>query len=61
VLFQKGALFSSLTVTENVALPLIEHAGLSRADAEHLAAVKLAWPGCRCRRPTNTRPRCPAA
>ncbi len=28
VLFQKGALFSSLTVTENVALPLIEHAGL---------------------------------
>jgi phospholipid/cholesterol/gamma-HCH transport system ATP-binding protein len=42
VLFQKGALFSSLTVTENVALPLIEHAGLSRNDAEHLAAVKLA-------------------
>ena len=30
VLFQRGALFSSLTVTENVALPLIEHAGLSR-------------------------------
>lgn len=45
VLFQKGALFSSLTVTENVALPLIEHAGLSRADAEHLAAVKLALAG----------------
>ncbi|AJO75838.1 ABC transporter ATP-binding protein [Pseudomonas sp. MRSN 12121] len=45
VLFQKGALFSSLTVTENVALPLIEHAGFSRADAEHLAAVKLALAG----------------
>ncbi|MBP5151165.1 ABC transporter ATP-binding protein, partial [Pseudomonas protegens] len=45
VLFQKGALFTSLTVTENVALPLIEHAGLSRADAEHLAAVKLALAG----------------
>ena len=45
VLFQKGALFSSLTVTENVALPLIEHAGLSREDAEHLAAVKLALAG----------------
>jgi len=45
VLFQKGALFSSLTVTENVALPLIEHAGLSRADAEHLACVKLALAG----------------
>ncbi|MFW3897723.1 ABC transporter ATP-binding protein [Pseudomonas bharatica] len=45
VLFQKGALFSSLTVTENVALPLIEHAGLSRDDAEHLAGVKLALAG----------------
>ncbi len=45
VLFQKGALFSSLTLTENVALPLIEHAGLSRADAEHLAGVKLALAG----------------
>ena len=29
VLFQHGALFSSLTVAENVALPLVEHAGLS--------------------------------
>ncbi|KPA89687.1 MULTISPECIES: ABC transporter ATP-binding protein [Pseudomonas] len=45
VLFQQGALFSSLTVVENVALPLIEHAGLSRADAEHLACVKLALSG----------------
>lgn len=41
VLFQDGALFSSLTVTENVALPLIEHGGLSRKDAEKLARVKL--------------------
>ncbi len=45
VLFQGGALFSSLTVTENVALPLIEHAGLSRDDAEHLAGMKLALAG----------------
>ena len=45
VLFQRGALFSSLTVTENVALPLIEHAGLTRDDAEHLACVKLALAG----------------
>ena len=45
VLFQAGALFSSLTVTENIALPLIEHAGLSRPDAEHLACVKLALAG----------------
>ena len=28
VLFQRGALFSSLTVLENIALPLIEHAML---------------------------------
>ncbi len=45
VLFQGGALFSSLTVRENVALPLIEHAGLSRSDAEELAEVKLALSG----------------
>lgn len=45
VLFQKGALFSSLTVTENVALPLIEHAKLTREEAEHLAGIKLALAG----------------
>lgn len=45
VLFQRGALFSSLTVTENVALPLIEFAGLARRDAEQLAQVKLALAG----------------
>lgn len=42
VLFQSGALFTSLTVQENVALPLIEHGGLRRADAEYLALQKLA-------------------
>jgi len=45
VLFQRGALFTSLTLQENVALPLIEHIGLSRADAETLARVKLALAG----------------
>tara|TARA_R110000868_G_scaffold178063_5_gene417512 strand:+ start:21658 stop:22446 length:789 start_codon:yes stop_codon:yes gene_type:complete len=45
VLYQRGALFSSLTVTENTALPLIEHAGLTRAAAERLAQVKLALVG----------------
>ncbi len=45
VLFQRGALFSSLTVTENVALPLLEYAGLSRKEAEKLAQVKLALAG----------------
>jgi len=45
VLFQQGALFSSLTVSENVALPLIEHARLPVADATRLAALKIALAG----------------
>ena len=45
MLFQRGALFTSLNLQENVALPLIEHAGLKRADAEHLARQKLALAG----------------
>lgn len=45
VLFQKGALFSSLTVSENVALPLIEHAGLKSAAAAELARLKIALAG----------------
>ncbi len=57
VLFQQGALFSSLTVIENIALPLIEHAGLSRASAERLAAVKLALAGL----PANAGDKYPAS
>ncbi|WP_049621924.1 ABC transporter ATP-binding protein [Frateuria defendens] len=45
VLFQGGALFSSQTVAENAATPLIEHAGLDRALAEKLARLKLALAG----------------
>ncbi|MGL4858265.1 MAG: ABC transporter ATP-binding protein [Enterobacteriaceae bacterium] len=45
ILFQKGALFSSMTVLENIALPLIENAHLPRADAEYLARVKIAMTG----------------
>ncbi|WP_227662960.1 ABC transporter ATP-binding protein [Marinobacter daqiaonensis] len=45
VMFQGGALFTSLNLQENIALPMIEHAGLSRANAEHLARVKLAMVG----------------
>lgn len=45
VLFQRGALFSSLTLEENVALPLIEHAGLKPRDAAPLARLKLALTG----------------
>jgi phospholipid/cholesterol/gamma-HCH transport system ATP-binding protein len=45
MLFQGGALFSSLNLQENVALPLIEHAGLKRAEAQHLGRLKLALAG----------------
>lgn len=45
VLFQKGALFTSLNLLQNIALPLIEHCDLSRADAEELARMKLALTG----------------
>ncbi len=45
ILFQRGALFTSLTVLENAVLPLIEHAKLSRPDAEHLAKINLALVG----------------
>lgn len=45
VLFQGGALFTSLNLQENIAVPLIEHAGLKRAEAEQLARMKLALTG----------------
>ena len=41
VLFQQGALYSSLTVKENIAFPLIEQLGMPRAEAEDLALMKL--------------------
>ena len=43
VLFQQGALFSSLTITENVALPLIENAGLSRFEGTPMNEVVKAF------------------
>ncbi|MBQ0834800.1 ABC transporter ATP-binding protein [Marinobacter sp.] len=45
VLFQRGALFTSLNLVQNIALPLIEHCRLSRSDAEGLARMKLALTG----------------
>ena len=45
VLFQYGALFSSLTVAENVAVPLHEHTRLSRSLIQEIAAVKIALTG----------------
>ena len=45
MLFQRGALFSSLTVAENVMLPMREHTRLGRDEQEELAAVKLSLVG----------------
>jgi phospholipid/cholesterol/gamma-HCH transport system ATP-binding protein len=45
VLFQRGALFSSLTVAENVALPLIEHLHMPAQRAHELAHLKIALTG----------------
>lgn len=45
VLFQQGALFTSLTVAENVELPLIEHAGLTREEAAEIAKLKIGLVG----------------
>ncbi|MHB1331869.1 MAG: ABC transporter ATP-binding protein [Sulfuriferula sp.] len=45
MLFQDGALFSSLTVEQNVAVPLLEHTRLSQAECLHLARLKLALTG----------------
>lgn len=42
VLYQSGALWSSLTVAENVALPLIEHTALARNIIDELVMLKLA-------------------
>jgi phospholipid/cholesterol/gamma-HCH transport system ATP-binding protein len=45
VLFQQGALFSSLSVAQNIMLPLREHTELSADAQETIAAMKLALAG----------------
>ncbi len=45
VLFQDGALFSSLTVEQNVAAPLHEHTTLSPKECLELARLKIALAG----------------
>jgi phospholipid/cholesterol/gamma-HCH transport system ATP-binding protein len=45
MLFQGGALWSSLTLRENVALPLEEHTVLPRAEINALASFRLAQVG----------------
>jgi len=45
VLFQNGALFSSLTVAENIQVPMREHLNLSQALMNELAALKISMVG----------------
>ncbi|MBL8250059.1 MAG: ATP-binding cassette domain-containing protein [Candidatus Competibacter sp.] len=45
MLFQQGALFSSLTVRENVGVPLREHTSLSAGDIADIADLKIALAG----------------
>ncbi len=45
VLFQNGALFSSMTVAENIAIPFREHTDLPLALIEELTATKIALVG----------------
>jgi phospholipid/cholesterol/gamma-HCH transport system ATP-binding protein len=45
ILYQSGALWSSMTLAENVALPLGEYTDLSPADIRELVSLKLALVG----------------
>src|SRR5476651_2339344 len=45
VLFQQNALFSSLTLLENVAFPLREHTDLDEASIQELALLKISFVG----------------
>ena len=45
VTFQEGALFSALTVLQNVQLPMLEYLALSDADLDELAMLKVRMVG----------------
>jgi phospholipid/cholesterol/gamma-HCH transport system ATP-binding protein len=45
VLFQSGALWSSMTLAENVALPLAQYTGLSPGEIAEIVALKLSLVG----------------
>ena len=47
VLFQGGALWSSMTLAENIALPLEEYTDLPASDIRSIASLKLALVGLR--------------
>lgn len=45
ILYQSGALFSSMTLAENIALPLQQYSTYSEAEIKELAALKLSLVG----------------
>ncbi len=45
ILYQSGALFSSMTLAENVALPLEQYTNYSKSDINDLVSMKLALVG----------------
>jgi phospholipid/cholesterol/gamma-HCH transport system ATP-binding protein len=45
VLFQDGALFSSLTVAENIQVPIREHLNMSQSLMDEIAALKVSMVG----------------
>ena len=45
ILYQKGALWSSMTLAENVAMPLQEYTDLPASEVQDLASLKLALVG----------------
>ncbi|PSQ74133.1 MAG: polyamine ABC transporter ATP-binding protein [Bacteroidetes bacterium QH_9_64_21] len=47
ILYQEDALWSTMTLAENVALPLEEHTSLADADIERIVSLKLALVGLR--------------
>jgi phospholipid/cholesterol/gamma-HCH transport system ATP-binding protein len=56
VMFERGALFSSLTVVENVGLPLREHTDLGDRSIDEIAAIKVALTGL----PSDAGPKFPS-
>lgn len=48
VLFQDGALFTSLTVAQNIQVPLREHLGLPQILMDEIAAFKISMVGLPC-------------
>ena len=61
IMFQDGALFSNLTVRENVMVPMREHTNLNPALRHALADMKIRMAGFLPARATNTRLIFPAA